>query len=223
MNLKSTLAAASLLFAASVPMAQATTYTVNAEFTEPMTSGNNTIFNGSFDWDGMAVTNLMGTMNEAMNAALPNLNLGFQLATSVVGNIVTTTVFKENSTDVYRGGGYGGVPGSTVAYGKGSMMLGQPPIAGEVANENAYFTLVFDSSTMMGVLDDIEYGDCAAGGLMMSGAVCMSGELTGGSMMGATPLSVGISAVPVPAAAWLFGGALMSLIGANRRKSVLPA
>lgn len=31
------------------------------------------------------------------------------------------------------------------------------------------------------------------------------------------------SAVPVPAAAWLFGGAIMSLIGANRRKRVLPA
>lgn len=31
------------------------------------------------------------------------------------------------------------------------------------------------------------------------------------------------SPVPVPAAAWLFGGALMSLFGANRRKKVLPA
>jgi len=32
-----------------------------------------------------------------------------------------------------------------------------------------------------------------------------------------------VSAVPVPAAAWLFGGALVSLFGANRRKNVLPA
>ncbi|OAI15055.1 hypothetical protein A1359_10110 [Methylomonas lenta] len=31
------------------------------------------------------------------------------------------------------------------------------------------------------------------------------------------------SPVPVPAAAWLFGGAIASLIGANRRKRVMPA
>lgn len=36
-------------------------------------------------------------------------------------------------------------------------------------------------------------------------------------------LSITASQVPVPAAAWLFGGALMSLFGANRRKKVLPA
>lgn len=36
-------------------------------------------------------------------------------------------------------------------------------------------------------------------------------------------LNVTSSPVPVPAAAWLFGGALMSLFGANRRKKVLPA
>ncbi|OAI15053.1 hypothetical protein A1359_10100 [Methylomonas lenta] len=36
-------------------------------------------------------------------------------------------------------------------------------------------------------------------------------------------LNVSSSPVPVPAAAWLFGGALISLVGANRRKKVLPA
>ncbi len=36
-------------------------------------------------------------------------------------------------------------------------------------------------------------------------------------------LSISASQVPVPAAAWLFGGALMSLVGARRRKSVMPA
>ncbi|MGY6276101.1 VPLPA-CTERM sorting domain-containing protein [Methylomonas sp. MgM2] len=36
-------------------------------------------------------------------------------------------------------------------------------------------------------------------------------------------LAISSAPVPVPAAAWLFGGALMSLVGARRRKSVLPA
>lgn len=36
-------------------------------------------------------------------------------------------------------------------------------------------------------------------------------------------LAIETAPVPVPAAAWLFGGALLSLFGANRRKSVLPA
>jgi len=54
---------------------------------------------------------------------------------------------------------------------------------------------------------------------------CMAGEITATSPMQgiASSLDISVSAVPVPAAAWLFGGALMSLIGANRRKSVLPA
>lgn len=36
-------------------------------------------------------------------------------------------------------------------------------------------------------------------------------------------LAIETAPVPVPAAAWLFGGALMSLVGARRRKSVMPA
>ncbi len=36
-------------------------------------------------------------------------------------------------------------------------------------------------------------------------------------------VNLATTAVPVPAAAWLFGGALMSLIDASRRKSVMPA
>lgn len=36
-------------------------------------------------------------------------------------------------------------------------------------------------------------------------------------------LAISTSAVPLPAAAWLFGGALLSLFGANRCKKVVPA
>jgi hypothetical protein len=40
--------------------------------------------------------------------------------------------------------------------------------------------------------------------------------------MGGFPTSLSITAVPVPAAAWMFGSALLGLIGVNRRKSALP-
>jgi len=111
------------------------------------------------------------------------------------------------------------------------------PADGNVANENAYFTLVFDYDvngiTSLGLqtvgsnpslVNDMMYADCTLGSLMQN--TCMAGEITAGSQMEGTALSLTISevsAVPVPAAAWLFGGALMSLFGANRRKSVLPA
>jgi hypothetical protein len=36
-------------------------------------------------------------------------------------------------------------------------------------------------------------------------------------------ISQGAAPVPAPAAAWFFGGAIASLIGANRRKRVMPA
>jgi len=81
---------------------------------------------------------------------------------------------------------------------------------------------------MIGVLDKIVYGDCTDGGLM--GVACMTGhsatDVGYNGTMAAYPSSLSItevSAVPVPAAAWLFGGALISLVGARRRKNVLPA
>jgi len=69
------------------------------------------------------------------------------------------------------------------------------------------------------------YGDCTIGSLM-GGAGCMAGEDQALSMMKGSNYSLSITqvaAVPVPGAVWLFGGALLSLFGANRRKSVLPA
>jgi len=118
-------------------------------------------------------------------------------------------------------------------------------------NDNAFFTLPFmvDSATgeiVTGswmatgqatpspwatadewVNQNMAYGDCTAGSLMGGGTVCMAGDYAGSSMMAGSNQSLSITAaaspVPVPAAAWLFGGALMSLFGANRRKKVLPA
>ncbi len=76
------------------------------------------------------------------------------------------------------------------------------------------------------LVNAMAYGDCTSGSLMMAGGgMCMAGEPTGGSMMAGTPwvLEITQAAVPVPAAIWLFGGALMTLLGANRRKPALAA
>lgn len=244
MNLKSKLAVAALMVG-SISMAQATTYNLDAEFVEPMTmmggTVGNTLFSGTFDWDGANLSNFSGMMNSSMDTMVLDISLMYDLSTNIAGNIVTATVFKENTTDTFWGGGYntgetrryGGLSGPLEAVG-GSNPQGDVAIGtwdGNVANENAYFTFAFDSSTMMVDIASMVYSDCTADGLMQD-EVCMTGRTMGsngipgaGTMM-ASPLSASISevsAVPVPAAAWLFGGALMSLFGANRRKNVLPA
>jgi hypothetical protein len=207
-------------------MAHAQTYSIAAEFYEDATNGNNTFFNGTFDWDGSSVVNLQGTMNSSMYPVdptswngFPLMNLTYQLdGTSISGDIVTASVFLKNTTDVYRGGGYDGAASEFLKYG-GKFGSDYPLISGEVPNQNAFFTLVFDKTSMAGVVDQMVYGDCTAGGLM--GNFCMAGEITGTSPMYATPLSLSItevSAVPLPAAVWLFGSALAGLAGINRKR-----
>ncbi len=62
----------------------------------------------------------------------------------------------------------------------------------------------------------MEYGDCTLGSMM--GPFCMVGESTGMSAMAGTPRAIEItSAVPVPAAFWLFASAL-GLFGIKKRK-----
>ncbi|WP_404361145.1 hypothetical protein [Methylotuvimicrobium sp. KM1] len=254
MNLKTKMAA-SLILAASASMAQAATYNVSAVFTDGGVQ-EVTVFDGNFDWDGSTVSNFSGFLSESMfawngtefdsngtaaggmNAAgytdevwakpggyadneAPLLHLTNQLASSTSGNLVTVSTFLQNSTDVVNGGGYE-VIGNPMAYGT---------FDGNQRNDNAFFTLVFDSTSITdtsATVGQMVYGDMTALGMMgpmLTGPMGMTAFLGGGSMGGA-PLSLEISevaAVPVPAAAWLFGGALVSLFGANRRKSVLPA
>jgi len=144
--------------------------------------------------------------------------------------LVTATAFlRDNDTDVFTGGGYDWMASTSDKYGSNSD--------GFTANKNAFFTLVLDTADLTNTamtLSQMQYGDCTALGLMsgmLTGDLCMTGGqdydngIFGGSMGGAgASLAISeVSAVPVPAAAWLFGGALMSLFGANRRKNVLPA
>ncbi len=136
--------------------------------------------------------------------------------------LVTASAFlNANDTNVFVNGGTDFSASSNIYV---------DPVTGR--NDNAFFTLVFSAADVTGAdMNNMTYGDCTALGMMngmLTGDLCMSGGLNGGfgGSMGAFPASLAVSqvsAVPVPAAAWLFGGALMSLFGANRRKNVLPA
>ncbi|AEG02577.1 hypothetical protein [Methylomonas methanica] len=196
------------------------TYDINAVIYEPA-AAYNTFFNGSFDWDGATVSNLHGTMNSSMYDtndinpdyynSFPLMQLNYQLGQSIDGNLVTASVFLENSTDVFQGGGY--KTGDGIYYGYQD---------GFTRNWNAYFSFTFDMSSMQGIVDNLVYADCTKGGMM--GPLCMTGHnLPERGTMGASPLSLNITevaAVPVPTAVWLFGSVLMGLIGINRKRVV---
>jgi len=239
MNLTTKLATAAIMLG-SVSMAQATSYSVEGIFTEPMAmNGTQTVFNGTFDWDTSLdfTTNsnnmgLMGMMNSAMGVmpGMPNLSLTNHFVTSMDGSVVTASVFLKPGTDVFRTGGY---DASEDFMGLGMYGVAPVSVVGTDTG-NAYFTFSFDTAGSMvnptGLTSTMQYGDCTSLGLMNS--MCMTGfgvqgmnSIENGSMDGyASSLMISeVSAVPVPAAAWLFGGALISLFGANRRKSVLPA
>jgi hypothetical protein len=250
------LLAVSLLMFAGAPSVQANTYAVSANFSDGGIQGQ-TLFNGSFDWNGTSVTNFTGLLSESMwswngtafgnkkggtagsqylgdvyaksysTGDAPLLNLTNQLSSSTNGNLVTVTTFLKNSTDVVDGGGYN----VNTSNGGSSYALGynggvNPDNAAR--NNNAFFTLVLDTSNLTDTTatkSGIAYGDMTALAMMapmLTGWVGMTG-IQGGGSMGGLPLSLSITAVPLPAAAWLFGSALISMFGASRRKRVLPA
>lgn len=250
MNLKTKLAAAMVL-AASASLAQATTYNISATFTEPMISMggtvDDTLFTGSFDWNGTAGSNLQGTMNSSMSnlTSNPNMSLTYNLYSSASAPFTyptgyqppagsyTMAVFLQNSINTYDGGiGNAANPASNVPTGNNVFNAYNFAKDGQNAawDGNAYFLFTFDAAdptNTASFLKYMTYGDCTALG-MMPGNTCMTGKttsmMTGGTMMAyASDLSITAAPVPLPAAAWLFGGALLSLFGANRRKSVLPA
>lgn len=260
MNLIKSKLGATLLLAASASMAQAATYKVDAVFADGGMQ-NQTVFNGSFNWDGTTVSGFSGLLSESMygwngsafdsngtatgmaaNAAnysqnvysnpagyanneAPLLNLTHQLDTQTNGNLVTVSTFLQNSTDVVMGGGYNVTGGNAMAFGFDNQAN---------RNNNAFFSLTLDTTNLTNALtNSIVYGDMTALGMMgpmLTGWMGMTGYAGGGSMFGA-PALLSIAEVqgppgvdvPLPAAAWLFGGALLSLFGANRRKHVLPA
>jgi len=230
------------LMLANIQMVQAgvVTYSVEGTFSEPMSL--KTDFKGTFNWDGTSLSNLSGRMNSSMYGryvedenANHMLTLNQNLIQSIDENgFVTATIFKENTSDVYYGGGYEGVDVSFLKYGFEGRGGAFGILAdGNDANENAFFTFAFQTNATGGItslglhnvtnnpalVNQMIYGDCSANGLMSGG--CMAGEVTATSLMEGTALSLNISqvsAVPVPAAVWLFGTALAGLVGVSRKR-----
>lgn len=153
----------------------------------------------------------------------PLLSLTNQLVnTDLGGGMVSVGTFLQNDTCV--------TGGTTCGYNVDSADGGTAMTTGG-PTDNAFFQMVLDTSSLTDTSATVAmmtYGDATPLGMMMpllTGSMGMTGVATGGSMDG-TPYSLSITqvaAVPLPGAVWLFGGALLSLFGANRRKSVLPA
>ncbi|MDH5570780.1 MAG: VPLPA-CTERM sorting domain-containing protein [Gammaproteobacteria bacterium] len=189
------------------------------------TTGADTEFTGSFDFDTdtRMVTNFSGLLSQVMvesNTGTPTyVSLDYQLSSvsdGMGGQLVS--VFAQNTTDVFLGGGF--ATGGKTTYG----------------NENAYITIYVNLLDPAAAITDdqinnyLAYADCTPGGLMGSGT-CMTGWVdlssgvpaAGGTMRGTYPITqtiTAVSAVPVPAAVWLLGSGLIGLVGAGRRKSI---
>ncbi|NOT85329.1 MAG: VPLPA-CTERM sorting domain-containing protein [Methylococcaceae bacterium] len=204
-----------ILTVANVHVAQASlvNYDITTVFDEPQL-GNTTTFTGTFAYDASTstISNLKGSLSESMTGPPQTLiPLNFQLSSGSDGNGgIRASVFALNTTDVFLGGGFN--------YATSQKTYG---------NSNAYVTIDFNAlNPTLGAtsLSQLSYGDCTAGGMM--GPTCMTGH-TGpmGGTMNAVPLSetITVSAVPVPAAVWLFGTALAGLGVVRRRKLTIAA
>ena len=186
-------------------------YTVEGLFHETM--AEDTLFTGKFSMDTNGkVSNLSGSMNSAMiyGPASPNLYLANNPISSVNGDIVTSTIFLINSSQVFIDGSY------TPTYPWNS---GTPNNLETFGNFNAFFTFSFNYKTLAPVMINMEsdpwygtppfntgpdmiYGDCTVDGLM--GKYGMGGDRWGGGM-GGYPQSLSISsAVPEPSTYALF-------------------
>ncbi|MEQ1637009.1 MAG: VPLPA-CTERM sorting domain-containing protein [Methylococcales bacterium] len=235
MKMKTPLLVTALVLASTnVLTAQASivNYNIAAEFTEPTAAGGNTTFHGSFAWDTatQSISGLQGTMNSSMVDPQPtpaeDILLTGTFTQSASGAYTVASVYKNTSTSIFK-------PASATETQVGQFVFRNSngiDVSKQIdvgVTQNAFFTFAFDSSNpTLSNLSLMSYADCTANGMMMQ--ICMTGHegtpaYPADGTMGATPLSLTISAVPVPAAAWLFGTALTGLGLVRRRKSALAA
>jgi hypothetical protein len=174
-------------------------YSVVETFHEPMTQPNDSIFTGTFTYDTTSkqVSHLTGTLTQSMTKhdgafgpPMTTVALGHQLSAEpvtlggVAGLLVTT--FALDTTNVFDPSGF--APGGTQYYGLATGATN--PKMGGVGNAYAMiFVNTADPTTApaKAQLDKLAYGDCTAGGMMMS--TCMTGtSMDGygkmGTMMG---------------------------------------
>lgn len=230
--------AVSMAGAMSAAHATVTTYNVTQTFNQVVYNTSHpdwdTWFFGSFSYDDAThtVSNLSGKINQAMDGG-PGVSawvdLGYQLSAVADGTDgLVVSVFKENTTNVFKNGIYGaggfgpnGAMGPVYTYG----------------NQNAFVSIYVPladptAALSQSQLDKIAYGDCTPAALMPrngSGTKCMAGWngynasgtlIPGGTMQGTLPnMQTITAAVPEPESYAMFvaGLGLMGLIARRRR------
>ncbi len=225
---KSLLLAVALSVGTPAAQAAVTTYNVMQTFNQVVYDATNptwdTIFTGSFDFDSdtLTVFNLKGMLTEAMTGNTQSVALDYQLASQSDGmGGLLVSVFAQNTTDVFAGGGF--ATGGKNTYG----------------NFNAYVTIdvpLADPTSPLSTAQvaKLAYADCAAGGLMpmmlppVQRTVCMTGyvgteaDLSGGTMQGTYPVTQTITAaVPEPETYALFLAGLGLIASLARRRKTL--
>lgn len=214
-----------LALCSATAQAAVTTYSVTETFNQVVYDVSNptwdTIFTGSFSFDDVSLTvsNLKGTLTQAMSGNTTSRELTHQLSSvydASLGGLIVTSFF-QNSTDVFDGGGF-------AVGGKNTF-----------GNQNAYATIFVNVSNPSADLtstqiDKLAYADCTTGGLMM-GKVCMTGwvnhaaaNLAGGTMKGTYPIHQVITqtpAVPEPSS-YLMAAFGLAVAGVAARRRTSP-
>lgn len=218
-------ATALLLAGAATAHAAPVRYDVSLSFNQVVYDASHpdwdTFFTGSFLFDSVSgvVSELAGTLTQAMTGNTQSRELSYQLASvfdEALGGYRVST-FLLDSTDVFQGGGFA----------TGGMK--------EFGNQNAYVTLFVNAADPTAALTDAQsdtlaYGDCTSGSLMgASPSTCMTGWIkrvgdtasAGGTMRGTFPVTQSITAaVPEPGQYALLLGGLGLLAGVARRRGV---
>lgn len=232
------LALAVLAFSALPVTAAVTTYQVTQTYNQVVYDVSHpdwdTVFTGTFRFDDVTrtVTGLAGRLSQAMDGApVPGaanwIDLTHQLSVLADGSDgLVVSVFRENSTDVFAGGGFAssGRMGPVYTYG----------------NQNAFVSIyvpLADPTAALapGQIDKLAYGDCTPAALMPrngSGTICMAGWVAydangnpgpGGTMRGTWPITQSIVAMPVPepeSYALMLVGLTLTALAARRRKTL---
>lgn len=213
-------------------LASTSAYNITATWYEPDTQPKDSIFKGTFDFDGSThtISNLKGLLSESMTGSgvgdMTWVTLGYQLVSwhddSLGGTFAAT--FAKNTTATF----YGDTWTPQDGIDNGGIYAGWPTKYSKTI-QNSYALIFVPDNPLAALskaqLDKIAYADCAPGGMM--GAVCMTGTSLDGygsvGTMSGYPLSQVITAVPLPVpepesyAMLLAGLGLVGTIARRRR------